>query len=334
MPYQLSLEQRDQIMGQLTEEQRHFIHHVLVRGRRTMFARHLAKVKCQFIPEDAELEEIESHINEWDYIGFTDSGEVSPHTKCECGRSLRYQHQVLHLPTNKMRYFGIDHLQLHTGIDAKTINDIMKGFDVLDSEMNEMLHKYQSGWKLNQHMYQPFPLDFEVPHDVQEHLNAELPLLDRQLAKLRNKLRDLEKVNRQKPPVAAAAETHSISEDVPAKETQAAFMVLDDNQGFFVFEEVDVDVKQAPVPIESSSDLFHLPSSAKRIIDDAIPLGRISCLAVSEFLVKQKLVSSKRMATGKPDIYIAVAAYLDKLTANGRCVLVETSAEDRVYTAQ
>lgn len=411
----MTLEQRDSIMGTLSEEQRHFMHHELVRGRRTLFARQLARKKCQFIPEDAQFEDIESFIEEWDYIGFTDSGEVSPHTKCECGRSLRYQHQVLHLPTNTTRYFGIEHLQLHTGIDAKAISDIMKGFDVLDGEMNEMLCKYRDGWQLDQHLFLPLPAELEVPPDIQAHLDAKLPLLDRQLARLRGRLRELDQASRQKR-IAAALTYYNEPADQAAGEqqlyadalatgsqsVQSAFLfdnedssqgnfslektdggqgafVFDDtanSQGAFVFEDTDnsqgafifedteesqgafvfdeppvnqdaksfeeagrklgAAMREAEMNSSSqakSSSPFYLPPPAQRVVDDALKYGRISTLAISNFLIEQKLVSDTRMSTGKPGIYIAVAAYLDKLAATDLCELVTGNAEDRVYSS-
>jgi len=414
MKYGMTLEQRDSIMGKLSEEQRHFIHHELVRGRRTLFARQLARKKCQFIPEDAQFEDIESFIEEWDYIGFTDSGEVSPHTKCECGRSLRYQHQVLHLPTNTIRYFGIEHLQLHTGIDAKAISDIMKGFDVLDGEMNEMLCKYRDGWQLDQHLFLPLPAELDVPPDIQAHLDAKLPLLDRQLARLRGRLRELDQASRQKRIAAAltyynepaekddgsgspAAFSSSKEDAVPStfsfeettgnqaafsfKDTdggQAAFVFddtsnsqgafifddTDNSQGAFVFDDTEASqgaflfgeppvnqdakafeeagrklgaaMREAEMNSSSSaksSSPFYLPPPAQRVIDDALKYGRISTLAISNFLIEQKLVADTRMSTGKPGIYIAVAAYLDKLASSDLCELVTSNAEDRIYSS-
>lgn len=421
MKYEMTLEQRDHIMGQLSEEQRHFMHHELVRGRRTLFARQLARKKCQFIPEDAQFEDIESFIEEWDYIGFTDSGEVSPHTKCECGRSLRYQHQVLHLPTNTIRYFGIEHLQLHTGIDAKAIADIMKGFDVLDGEMHEVLIKFRDGWQLGQHLFLPLPAELDVPPDIQAQIDAKLPLLDRQLARIRRRLHELDVASRKKR--LAAALTYfdpSSSEDEepngsgaentpsgygiedssePAHDSdmpsadqgsfnfgeydavqgafsfeetdngQAAFVFdqSDNSQGAFVFDEeaesqgaflFDEPSANPSNPNQdasafeeagrklgaaarrdsevSSSDAkrsspFYLSPSAQRVVDDAIKYGRISTLAISNFLIEQKLIQDTRMSTGKPGIYIAVAAYMDKLAAAGQCELVSSNSEDRVY---
>ncbi|CAM4429000.1 hypothetical protein FHS16_003661 [Paenibacillus endophyticus] len=419
MKYEMTLEQRDRIMEQLSEEQRHFLHHELVRGRRTLFARQLARKKCQFIPEDAQFEDIESFIEEWDYIGFTDSGEVSPLTKCECGRSLRYQHQVLHVPTNTIRYFGIEHLQLHTGIDAKAIADIMKGFDVLDGELNEVLSKYQNGWQLGQHLFLPLPEELEVPLDIQAQIDAELPLLDRQLARLRRKLHELDVVNRKKR-LAAALTYYDAPPDIgddprepefmqltdtagnppppPSQEFteaepetvlgsflfgeeavqqgafsfgesssgQAAFVfdepagsqgafVFDEaaeSQGAFLFDEPSASPNQDAQTFEeagrklgaamrretetSSSDAkrsspFYLPPEAQSVVNDALKYGRISTLAISNFLIEQKLVQDTRMSTGKPAIYIAVAAYMDKLSAERLCELTSSNSEDRVY---
>jgi len=422
MKYEMSLEQRDNIMGTLSEEQRHFLHHELVRGRRTLFARQLARKKCQFIPEDAAFEDIESFIEEWDYIGFTDSGEVSPHTKCECGRSLRYQHQVLHLPTNTIRYFGIEHLQLHTGIDAKAISDIMKGFDILDGEMNEMLCKYRDGWQLDQHLFLPLPAELEVPADIQAHIDAKLPLLERQLSRIRRRLHELDLASRKKRIAAALTffdhsssdqaeqqlpdivELHSElrpDNDMPEngsepadisgnkKAAQASFDFgeneitqgvlsfenTDDGQGAFVFDEIEnsqgafvfdeieesqgafvfdePSVNQDAYSFEEAgkklgaavlreaelsssnaktSSPFYLSQPAQRVVDDALKYGRISTLAISNFLIEQKLIQDIRMSTGKPGIYIAVAAYLDKLSAAGHCELVLGNSEDRVYS--
>jgi hypothetical protein len=321
---------------------------------------------------------------------------------------------VLHLPTNTIRYFGIEHLQLHTGIDAKAISDIMKGFDVLDGEMNEMLCKYRDGWQLDQHLFLPLPAELDVPPDIQAHLDAKLPLLDRQLARLRGRLRELDQASRQKRIAAAltyynepaekddgsgspAAFSSSKEDAVPStfsfeettgnqaafsfKDTdggQAAFVfddtsnsqgafifddtdnsqgafVFDDteaSQGAFLFDEPPVNqdakafeeagrklgaaMREAEMNSSSSaksSSPFYLPPPAQRVIDDALKYGRISTLAISNFLIEQKLVADTRMSTGKPGIYIAVAAYLDKLASSDLCELVTSNAEDRIYSS-
>jgi|GEM_PF-3465231 len=374
--YELTMEQRDAIWSTLTEQQQHFLHHILVRGRRTRFARQLARMKFQFIPEEVTLKELEAIIDEWDYIGFIDSGAVNPNTKCECGRALRYQHEVLHVPTNSRKYFGIEHLQLHTGIDAQAVQAIMKGFDVLDMEMNELLCKHHDGWKLAEHLFLPLPEAFEMPQDIQEHLDADMPLLDRQLQRIRGKLNELEKQSRmvKMNKIIEAQRQSSGNEDSrdgslfldvqqmrqlddvqhEQQELQSSFSfslpedmapitVMDAGQGQFLFD-FDLEEPILPEAIPSTNNLasssnshssgkgpFYLPSEAERIIREALPVGRVSVLSVSEFLIERGILGDTRFSTGKPHSYIAVAAYLDKLCFSGECELFESSPEDRVY---
>lgn len=440
----LSLEERDRLMELLTEEQLRFVHESLVRGRRTHFARQLAEGKCQFIPEDAEPEELDGFIEEWDYIGFTDSGAISTHTKCECGRSLRYQHKVMHVPSGTIRYFGIDHLQLHTGIDAGVINAIMRGFDILDNELHEVLIKHRDGWRLEHYMYLPLPEELMLPRDIREQIDAGLPLLDRQLLRLRAKLRELERGKRLKkamadgqahdPPrslrqddgLAAAPSPHDDIAASPAyliagvtANSPSPLAVREHNQSdgsgtrnkksskneeqlSFFFDEFDstdteheteeyaasatanahspagsgsdqtddgekspnnsmvdlnspggIGIPAAPdhaIGIKSFAEqnaagrsagfaassgsapsLFRLSPECRAVIDSALPRGRVSCAAVSEFLIEQGLAPDRRMSTGKPDIFIAVAAYLDNLVAAGLCELDDATTTDRVY---
>jgi len=371
--YELTMEQRDDIMGRLTEEQRHFLHHILVRGRRTRFARQLARMKFQFIPEEVTLEELEAIIDEWDYVNFIDSGTVSPHTRCECGRALRYQHEVLHVPTNTRKFFGIDHLQLHTGIDAQAVSAILNGFDVLDGEMNELLCKCRDGWQLHVHLHLPLPDGFELPGDIQEHIDMKLPLLDRQLLRLKNKLREFEKAQREAEsphpartarqplpeetsgrqmdsgpgtefsPLPDEAEKHEAEYDLFSlfATNSTPYTVSDEGQGAFLFDFEPETAKQPEhtfaeplgqsYSASSSAGPFHLSPQAEQIIKDALPIGRVSAKAVAEFLIERRLAPDKRFSTGKPDVYIAIAAYLDKLCREGHCLLTESSPEDRIY---
>jgi hypothetical protein len=129
---------------------------------------------------------------------------------------------------------------------------------------------------------------------------------------------------------------------------EPSYLADEEGQGMFLFDLFEEEPAPAassaattpaaapvyvPITEPSNANLFRLGASSQRIIDDALHRGRISARSVSEFLIEQKLVSDKRMSSGKPDIYIAVAAYLDKLTFEGRCKLVDFSAEDRTYSS-
>ncbi|MBB3114361.1 hypothetical protein FHS18_006482 [Paenibacillus phyllosphaerae] len=328
MKAELTLEERDLLLSSMTAEQREFLHHTLVRGRRTVFAKQLANRKSQYIPDDASVDEIEAYLEEWDYIGFTDSGSVSEATRCECGRPLRYQHQVLHLPTGTTRYFGIDHLQLHTGIDAGIISAIQRGFDVLDAELNEVLIKYRDGWDLGYHFYQPFPAQLDIPRDIADQLDAGLPLLGRQIARLRTKLRELEQASSWE---RISQGSERVRQQLEYKsETETVVIDTASSQGMLLFEETDSELRERQELVRQGP--FYLPPAAVRAINASLlPKTRISARALSEGLIEQKLIGAKRMSSGKPEAYIAVAAYLDTLTEQGKCRMLERTSEDRIY---
>src|SRR5690606_38329897 len=117
----LTVEEREELLAKLNEAQRTFLTETMVRGRRTVFANALARAKGHHIPDDAEPEQIEVLLDDWIYTGYIDAGHVSPELRCECGRPLRYQHQVKHKRTGEMKKFGIEHLKEHLGIDAQVV---------------------------------------------------------------------------------------------------------------------------------------------------------------------------------------------------------------------
>jgi hypothetical protein len=157
------------------EEQKHFLHHEMLRSRRTIFAQIMAKAKGADIPDGASYEDVERFLDGWIYTGYVDAGKVSSEYPCDCGRPLR-QHRVQHKETDQVLHFGIVHLGDHLKLDAKTVTLIKKG---LDQELDEILVKVRDRWTLPI----PIPEGFPVPNDIQAHLDARLPLLDRQFAR-------------------------------------------------------------------------------------------------------------------------------------------------------
>ncbi|QHT58798.1 hypothetical protein GXP70_01585 [Paenibacillus lycopersici] len=324
----MTIEERDRILATMNDEQRHFIHHTLERGRKTVFARLLAKRKSQFIPDDATYEEVEAFLDEWDYLGFTDGGAVSAATRCECGHPLRYQHHVFHRPTNTTRHFGITHLQMHTGIDAKTITAIQAGFDVLDEEMNEIIVKFRDGWQLADAVFLPLPEGLELPGDMQAHLNIGLPLLARQALRLRNKIRQHTSERETAKQASGTSATRSSLNRL--YETPSGISAEND-QFSLLFDELPSPGQAALEAVRSSDPLF-LPPAAREVVDRALGMRmRISAAAVCESLIERRLADDTRFLSGKPHIHTAVSAYLDLQVEAGKARLLERSWEDRIY---
>src|SRR5690606_6990747 len=126
----------------------------------------------------ASFEDIEYLLEEWIYVGFIDAGHVTHEYRCECGRPLRYQHIVEHKKTGQKRKFGIQHLEDHMQMDAKTVQEIVQGFEKIDFELDEIIVKLQNGWDLESEQLPKVPDHLALPHDIQEHFRLRLPLLD------------------------------------------------------------------------------------------------------------------------------------------------------------
>ncbi|MBT2218606.1 DUF3895 domain-containing protein [Virgibacillus dakarensis] len=180
----LTQKERDKLLERLTEKQKLFAREFLKRGKRTAFANELAKVKAGS-GEDSKEGAI---ADEWEFVDYIDAG---PHWRmnlplfCECGRSLRYQYIVQNNKTNEIRKFGSTHFQEHTGIPAHMTQAILKGFEQIDYELDEILLKISSGWSLADEGIKGIAPTLELPGDIQRHFDYDMPLLDRQVKRLR-----------------------------------------------------------------------------------------------------------------------------------------------------
>ncbi|XEC95651.1 DUF3895 domain-containing protein [Paenibacillus tarimensis] len=303
----LSVQDREQFLSQLSEEQREFLQEQLIRGRRTVFANAMAREKGYHIPDHAEPEVIEVLLDDWIYTGYIDAGAVSPELRCECGRPLRYQHHVKHRTSGEVKKFGIEHLKEHLGIDVAVVSAIKKGFDAIDYELDELLLKINGGW-------QPEPgllteADVPVPGDVRKHLELGLPLLEKQIRRLRQNRPRL------RMPASMPAERSGVK---PVERENVSVDL------FTWFEEPEVS--EEPAPAQGSV----LPASLQKPVERYIGQGVRSARVVCELLIREHGASEGRFSTGKPYLYPAVCQYIEAVYPDAQvdCQF----QEDRYYT--
>jgi hypothetical protein len=306
----LSATERDALLQWLSEEQKSFLQTEMSRGRRTIFANSLAKQKGAVIPEGASFEEIEFLLDEWIYIGYIDAGHVSNELKCECGRSLRYQHIVQFKPTGEIHKFGVDHLELHTGIDAKVVHEILQGFDIIDLEMDEILTKVKDSWTIEDLRLPPFT-HLSLPQDIKRHIDLDIPLMDRQVQKLRSIIRqDL------------VVQTNRVPVSVPTRS--------------IVLEPVQIDLFSEPKEeknkgIKKHSPGLELDEWLKIPVVEMVESGVQSAAMICELLIKDHGASEESFSSGKRKIYVSVCFFLDSLVLLGRCKLISKDSQDRKY---
>lgn len=334
-PYDLTAEERDRIFSTLTEEQRQFVRESMVRGRKTLFARVMAARKGAHIPEDATYEQIELLVDDWIYLRYEDAGEISDALKCDCGRSLRYAHTVKNLKTGMTHTFGITHLELHTGIDAKIVAQIKSGFEAIDFELNEILSKVQSGWELYRSVGERIPEGLALPEEIERHVGLGLPLLDRQVNRLKRLIRQYQQTSEASKPRYRMPEAAPPPQPARQPEPEIGQASFDFDFGFEpTAVETTAEAYQLPVEprgMETPGSPFRLEERLKAPVLAVLGQGVQSARVICEVLIQSHGAADNRYSTGKPSIYTAVCAFLDEQVREGAAKLMEKDQNDRWY---
>jgi hypothetical protein len=322
----LTNDERESLLSLLTEQQRTFIQEHVKRGKKTVFANQMAIDKGIILPESASIDEIEMLLDEWILEDYIDNGSVNPKTPCECGRPLRYQYIVKHKSTNELRRFGITHFEEHTVIPGELVNAIKKGFTNIDYEMDELLNKIKQNWALEE-VISYIPSEIVLPKDISDHLENNVPLLERQIKRLRPLIneflsqRDLE--------LPRMVEIPSTIESTETDDYTNA-----SNQFTFEFDFFENTKDQSPVQEEKTilkpvSNNLSVPIKDKVLhYLETVSSVRIIC----ELLIKNHIVADQRYITGKPKIYPMVCVYLESLVNQNVVYLEEViCTDDRKY---
>jgi hypothetical protein len=315
----LTVDERESLLSLLTDQQRTFILEHVKRGKKMIFANEMAKDKGLVLPTEASTEDIEMLLDEWVLEDYIDNGFINPETPCECGRPLRYQYIVKHKSTNEIRRFGITHFEEHTGIPAEIVSAIQKGFSAIDYEMDDLLSKIKNNWSLDDTKLF-VPDGFIFPKEIRNHLDNQVPLLDRHIQHLRklvSQFRD---------------ERESIKQDVP--KVKKAFdwdfdNPIEDDQVSFEFDLFEE--KEAQSPTTESLPINNLSGPIK---DKILQYLRTvsSTRVICELLIKNHIVANQRYITGKPKIYPYVCFFLEGLVSQGELYLEDINGhEDRFY---
>lgn len=307
MLYYLSKEERDQLMTSLTESQRTFLNEHIKRGKRTAFARVMAREKGISITEDMTAEEIESHIDDWVLSDFNDAGNgyktLDEPLKCECGKVLRYQYVVSNKHSGEVKKFGIIHFEEHMGFPPHVIKAIVDDFEAIDYELDDILTKIRNGWQLNLDL----PDGFILGEDIIRFISMRLPLLDSQIDRLRRQVRQY--YSKQKKQMIHEKKDPAYHVVSRARELKALETSLDDD--FY----------------ESKSNI---DERFVTIVNTLIHPGTISAEKIAVTLTERYGYSS-RIRRGHYEVYNNVVVYLDSLVEQGKGIVLKKSTSDAVY---
>ncbi|MFY0519322.1 hypothetical protein ACOMCU_16065 [Lysinibacillus sp. UGB7] len=321
----LSQEERIYLLSLVTEEQRDFLQNKLKRGRETIFGNFMLSEKVSAIKSTDEIDllEEEQDVVDWKIIKYHDYGFRNREGKCACGRTLRYEFTVQHSKTLKTITYGKDHLADFLSLEVKDINEVVNGLRVIDNELDEMLRKINNkdyGYEILDELSDTI----HIPLDIQEHVEFNVPLLNRQFNRLLKIIDELEReevFNRRK---------ELLNEERPKSYHKVSLLIDErfkqEKNVQHVREQKLLEILKERLPINAS-----LGELAYCLIQNGVNSStEISCLIRNNYDV------DKRISSGimhRPYIYMDIVLACKEYAKKGLIIFDEESSgiHDCIY---
>lgn len=169
----------------LNEAQKYVLDNMIKEGYKTKWL-HVFAIKKGFITKGTDVDEFttEGLSIEWDFVDYTDYFKINPSVRCSfCNHALRHAYKIKNLVTQEISILGIDHFQQFTGLSASDVKNIVKEFKRIDIEKKEILSKVIE--KRDIVAKEKLHKEFIIPIDMINQIEVNLPLLDRQIERLR-----------------------------------------------------------------------------------------------------------------------------------------------------
>lgn len=304
-----TVSERDERLKKLSPTQREFLLNHVKRGKRTVFSNLIAKQKGTVLADNLSLDEAERTLEEWELVEVIDSGFVNDKTRCECGRPLRYQYVVQHKTTKKVLKFGLSHFEEHMGLPAKVVDAIRKGFTEIDYELDELLDKIEENVN-HQNLISNWPENLPIPKDIKEHLDANVPLLDRQIQRL-HELKN-EYFRKQQ---------HVIEE---TKKHASLSRIRDEDFNLFNMDVIE----------ETSEKLLEMDlkeEELEEIVAQLVHKGIYGVMEICDILIHEFGVKTEWYKTGRPKIMVKIIQILEQFVDCGELIVTEDSTIDNRY---
>lgn len=306
--------ERESLFPYATKEQLDFIMNNIKQRFRSKFFNKMAEKKVTLVrSQDITLEDIEIDAKYWVLENYIDYGKGNYLGRCACNRKLRRVFTVKHEVTGKRINYGEDHFMQFLGIDKKILYDIIKDFSIINFELDELLIKI----KEKQYGYDILERDFhgmELPEDIQAHINANVPLLDRQIDRLSRKLRELQR-------------------ETKKKEAEALTKMLEE-ENKRIIEQMEREKRKLESIVERVRQNLP-PKPAKEMIAYQLILNGISSTVEVCHILIDYFNQDGTLSAGihkRPRILPSILQYLLSQAEKGKLILVEKlGVEDCIF---
>lgn len=169
----------------LFKAQKNVLDNMIKEGYKTKWL-HVFAIKKGLITEECNNNELttEDLRVEWDFVDYIDYYEINPSVRCTfCNHALRHAYIIRNILTNECYVLGINHFEQFTGLSAYDVKNIVKEFKRINIEKKEILSKVIE--KKDMNIKEKLNKEFVIPNDMINQLEVNLPLLERQLQRLR-----------------------------------------------------------------------------------------------------------------------------------------------------
>ncbi|MGD9567052.1 MAG: hypothetical protein AB7V48_01820 [Sedimentibacter sp.] len=183
--YDYNDEELKMAYNSLFEAQKNVLDNMIKEGYKTKWL-HVFAIKKGLITEERNNSELttEDLRIEWDFVDYIDYYEINPSVRCTfCNHALRHAYKIRNILTNENYVLGINHFEQFTGLSAYDVKNIVKEFKRINIEKKEILSKVIE--KKDMNVKEKLDKEFVIPNDMINQLEVNLPLMDRQLQRLR-----------------------------------------------------------------------------------------------------------------------------------------------------
>lgn len=326
----LSQEERNELLTLVTDEQKEYLLNKVKRGRRTIFGNIMVEEKVQAIKSvDIDLLEDERNIEDWDIVDYVDFGPGNRLGKCACGITLRYMFTVQHKGTNKTITYGKDHLSAFLNLPIKDIDAVMAGLKTIDYELDELLVKIRDD-DYGYDILAEIPEDIELPKNITEHVDHQIPLLDRQIKKIG---RDVNKYYAEELE-KAKNEQREVKRKEAAQKAETYLKAKELLRERFELEQKEVQARDQKI-LESIKPYLAASNTTIAEIASILAVSGVSSATEISRITREYFNVDKRISIGtlqRPYIYMDVVLALMNEAENGTLYFdKESSGIDDCY---
>ncbi|WP_432664969.1 hypothetical protein R9X47_01745 [Wukongibacter baidiensis] len=172
--------ERTNILQRLSLEQRKFLEENIKQLKCNIWVEKLAKLKGITITDDMNEETLQNKLDDWILVDVLDGGYKQRPYKCVCGKSLRRQYILKNNNKDITLKLGQECLKNYTKLNGDLVNDIIRGFYKVNSELDDILDRHSKGLASEHKKYLNEP---SLLATYKAQIDLDLPLSQRQESK-------------------------------------------------------------------------------------------------------------------------------------------------------